>query len=563
MNKPWTKFYPPEAKGFDLANMGPQTFAQLLDYAAETHGDKPALTTMLPTGAEATMSFREMRETAEAFAAYLREDCGLAAGATVAIMTPNCIGFAIASMGASKAGCVCTNVNPLYTAPELAHQLSHSKAEVLVISDLFGDKVDEIIASTGVKHVVTLSLLEGFSPIKRTLLNFVLKRVRKVIPSMKTPAITLKAALAKGRAHKADVARYTANVSPQDTALYQYTSGTTGRSKGAELSHRAVLANAYQAELMTMSLKTDKDDTTLIVLPLYHITAFTLIFIAGLRTGMHGVLIPSPRPLSNLKPAFEKHSITWLIGINTLYAALLVEEWFSKDLIPDLRFSASGGAAQTTGVARHFEEVTGVPIRQGYGMTECAGLLTTNPPFDNRLGLVGIPIPGMEVRIVDEAGNEVPPGTAGEIIARGPTLMTGYLDNPEATAETIRDGWLHSGDIGEMDADGFVHIVDRKKDMILVSGFNVAPNEIEDTISQLDEVAQVGVVGVPDDKTGEAPAAFVVRADESLTKEQVIEACRKGLTNYKVPKRIEFVDDVPTTPTGKVLRKDLRARHLG
>ena len=563
MNQPWTKYFSEEAKNFDLANMGAQTFSALCDDAAAKHGSKTALTTILPTGAEASISYSELKTEAEAFAVYLREVLKLNAGDTVAVMTPNCIGFGVACMGIAKAGCISTNVNPLYTAPELEHQLNDSSAKVLVIIDLFGDKVDEVVHKTGVKTVVTISLLEYFPGLKRAILGFVLKKVKKVIPNMNAQAVTLKQALSAGKAATGDVASYTANVSPDDVALYQYTSGTTGRSKGAELTHRSVIANAYQAELMTEDLMSGNGETVLVILPLYHITAFSLIFIAGLRTGAHSVLVPSPRPPSNLKAAFEKHKVTWFTGINTLYAALLVEDWAKKELFENVRFCGSGGAAQTTGVAMKWEEKMGVPIRQGWGMTECCGVMTFNPSDDNRLGSVGVPVPGMDVRIVDDNGKDVPTGEPGEVIGRGPTIMKGYINRPDATAETIVDGWLHSGDIGVMDADGYIEIVDRKKDMILVSGFNVAPNEIEDTISTMEGVVQVGVVGYPDDKTGEAVAAFIVRADDSVTEDAVRMTCKAGLTNYKVPKRIEFVDEVPVTLSGKVLRRELRDTYLG
>ncbi len=565
MKKPWTKYYSEEAKNFDLANMGAQTLGALLNVAVAKNGDKPAMTTILPTGAEATISYREMKVEAEAFAVYLRGVLKLAAGDTVAVMTANCIGFGVASMGIAKAGCISTNVNPLYTAPELEHQLNDSGAKVLVIIDLFGNKVDEVIKCTGVTQVITLSLLEYFPTLKRALLGFVLKRVKKVIPDMATPHITMKTALTAGKAASGgvDVTKYSAHVEPTDVALFQYTSGTTGRSKGAELSHQSVIANAYQAELMTTDLMSGKGETALVILPLYHITAFALIFLAGMRTGAHSIMVPSPRPPSNLKAAFEKHKITWFTGINTLYAALLVEPWAKKELFKGVRFCGSGGAAQTMGVAQKWQDMTGIPIRQGYGMTECAGILTFNPSNDNRLGSVGIPVPGMEVRIVDDAGKDVVQGQPGEVIGRGPTVMKGYINRAEATAETIVDSWLHSGDIGVMDPDGFIEIVDRKKDMILVSGFNVSPNEIEDTISKMAGVVQVGVVGIPDEKMGEAPAAFIVRADDSVTEESVVEACRAGLTNYKIPKRVQFVDEVPVTLSGKVLRRQLRDEYLG
>lgn len=563
MDQPWTKYFSDEAKNFDLANMGASRFSDLLDASAAAHGDKPAMTTILPTGAEATISFNQLKTEAEAFAVYLREVLKLNGGDTVAVMTANCIGFGVACMGIAKAGCISTNVNPLYTAPELEHQLNDSGAKVLVIIDLFGDKVDQVVQKTGVETVITLSLLEFFPGLKRAILGFVLKKVKKAIPDMRSSHVTMKAALAAGKAASGDLASYTVDVKPTDVALYQYTSGTTGRSKGAELTHQSVIANAYQAELMTTNLMSGDGETVLVILPLYHITAFSLIFIAGLRTGAHSVLVPSPRPPSNLKSAFEKHKVTWFTGINTLYAALLVEDWAKKELFENVRFCGSGGAAQTTGVAQKWQDKFGIPIRQGWGMTECCGVMTFNPSEDNRLGSVGVPVPGMEVRIVDDNGKDVALGETGEVIGRGPTIMQGYINRPEATEETIVDGWLHSGDIGVMDADGFIEIVDRKKDMILVSGFNVAPNEVEDMISTMVGVVQVGVVGYPDDKTGEAVAAFIVRADDSVTEESVREACKAGLTNYKVPKRIEFVDEVPVTLSGKVLRRELRETHLG
>lgn len=564
MEQRTTRIYSYEAQNFDLANMGAQKISDMLDASVRAYSDRKALTTILPNGAEASITFSELRRQAEYFAIYLREILKLNPGDTVALMTPNCIGFGLASLGIAKAGCISTNINPLYTAPEMEHQLSDSNAQALVIIDLFGDKVDAVIRNTGVRHVVTLSLLEFFAPLKRAVLGFVLKHVKKMVPPMGTDHVTLKSALEAGRARAGlvDVAAYTSHIKPTDTALYQYTSGTTGRSKGAELSHQAVLANAYQAELVVGSLMGPDGETQLVVLPLYHITAFTLIFVAGLRTGTHGILVPNPRPLSNLKNAFERHNLTWLVGINTLFAALLTEDWFRKEMVQNIRFCASGGAAQTTGVAKKFKEKTGIEIFQAYGMTECSGVLTCNPVEDNRFGYVGIPVPGTEVRIVDNAGEDVAQGQPGEIIGRGPTLMTGYLNQPDATKETIKDGWLYSGDIGVMDADGFIEIVDRKKDMILVSGFNVAPNEIENVISQLPEVAQVGVVGIPDETTGEAPAAFVVRADNGLTEDAVLAVCRKGLTNYKIPKIIRFVDEVPVTLSGKILRRQLREDFL-
>ena len=562
--KPWEKYYSDEARRFDPNAIEDQTLAAFAKRTVDRFATRPAVTTFLPNGAEATLTFAELYAEASAFAAYLREELGLKAGDTVAIMSPNCIGFCVTSLGVALAGCVGTNVNPLYTASEFQHQLTDSKARAVVIVDVFGSKLDEIFAQTSVEHVIKLSVVDFFPPVKRMIMGLVLKYVRKVIPNMTTPHTTLAAALARGKQHAAgrDLTEYTASVLPGATALYQYTSGTTGRSKGAELSHAAILANMTQARLMTSDVLTEDGETLHIALPLYHITAFVLMFMCGFSVGAHMILVPSPWPPSNLKTAFEKYRITWFTGINTLFAALLAEPWFDRKLYENIKMCGSGGAAQQSGVAQKWQDRTGVEIIQGYGMTEVAGLLTLNPLSENKLGKVGIPSPGADVRIVDDTGKEVALGEAGEVIARTPSMMSGYLDNPDATAEVLQDGWYHSGDIGVMDKDGFLEIVDRKKDMILVSGFNVAPNEIEDVISTLPAVVQVGVVGVRNDKTGEAPVAFVVRSDEALTEEMVIATCREKLTNYKIPKEIRFVPDVPVTLSGKVLRRQLRDDHF-
>jgi len=380
---------------------------------------------------------------------------------------------------------------------------------------------------------------------------------------MRTSHVTMARALKQGAALRAagrvDVKAYRAGQSLDDTALYQYTGGTTGRSKGAELTHRNILSNAATGLAMIADkLEDSTGDNVLVALPLYHITAFALIMLPNLQYGFHSIMIPSPRPPSNLQAAFEKHDIAYFTGINTLFAALLEESWCRGDAVKHLKFCSSGGAAQHAAVAERWEALTGVPILQGYGLTECAGVLTMCPVDDNRLGSVGIPVPGSLVKIVDPQGVEVPRGESGEVVAKGPTIMKSYLDQPEATADTLRDGWLHTGDIGVMDEDGFIQIVDRKKDMILVSGFNVFPNEIEDVIAGLEGVVEVGVIGIPDEKTSESVKAYVVSSDPGMTAGQVIEHCKASLTNYKRPRSVEFVDEIPKTPVGKVLRRNLR-----
>ncbi len=560
MTQPWHKYYPEAAKKFDVSKMEHATLVDLINAAGSKFPDRPAVTTILPTGADTTINYGEYLEHAKDFAAYLRETAGLKRGETVAMMTPNCIDFTIAAAGAFLAGAVCTNINPLYTAPEMEHQLNDSNAAILVIIDMFGDKVDEVIKATKVRQVVTISLVDFFPFFKKMLIGFVLKTVKKAIPNMRTAQVKFSDALASGKAARrgGDISSYTEGLTGDDTALFQYTSGTTGRSKGAELSHTGILANAHQGEVMTEAVVDKNGDTLLVILPLYHITAFALIFVAGLGNGDHMVLVPSPRPPSNLKTAFENYAVTRFTGINTLFAALMEEPWFNRDLFKAVTFCGSGGAAQQTGVARRWTEATGIEIYQGYGMTECCGVMSLNPVGENRLGSVGIPVPGLEVRIVDDENVEQPIGSPGELLFKGPTIMKGYFGRPEATAEAIRDGWLYSGDIAVMDEDGFLEIVDRKKDMILVSGFNVSPNEIEDVITTLPGVVEVGVVGIPDEKSSEVPMAFIVTNSDTVTEELVIAHCRDALTNYKVPKRIEFVDDIPKSPVGKVLRRELR-----
>jgi long-chain acyl-CoA synthetase len=559
----WDRFYTDAARNFDPSALAAEHMAEVVGLAAREYGGKPAVSTQLPSGHCATLDFNDIDRLTDDFAVFLREVAGLRQGDVVALMSPNCIDFVLAAFGVFKAGCICTNLNPMYTAPEVEHQLVDSGATALVIVDLFGDKADAAVGSSAVKTVVKVSLLDFLPPIKRAVLGFVLAKVKKQVPGMATPHLTMADALKQGARLRArgaiDIDGYRAGQSLDDTAIYQYTGGTTGRSKGAELTHRNILTNAAVATSMIDDGEGGADmDCTLVALPLYHITAFALIMLPGLIRGAHSVMVPSPRPASNLKAAFEKHPISHFTGINTLYAALLNEPWCNAEVLQHLKFCSSGGAAQQVDIARRWEELSGVPVLQGYGLTECAGVLTMNPIGANRAGSAGIPVPGARVKIVDDEGAELPAGEPGEVVAQGPTIMKGYLNRPEATAETIKDGWLFTGDIGVMDPDGYVQIVDRKKDMILVSGFNVYPNEIEEVIIELPGVVEVGVIGVPDEKTGEAVKAYIVPSDPGLTAEQVTAHCHTSLTNYKRPRHIEFVKEIPKSPVGKVLRRSLR-----
>ena len=559
----WVTFYPQTAGNFDEASIEVSHIAEVVGAAAQEFGTRPAVSTQLPSGACTSLNFNDIDRLTSYFAVYLRKVAGVQAGEVVALMSPNCIDFVLAVFGIYKAGCICTNINPLYTAPEMEYQLKDSKAEVLIIIDLFSEKADAIIANTSVRQVIKISLLDFFPPLKKAVMGFVLRKVKKILPAMRTSHVTMVEALKLGAAEltagNIDVDKYRAGQTIDDIALYQYTGGTTGRSKGAELTHRNILFNAGLGTSMIVDeVGVMGGDCALVALPLYHITAFVLIMLPSLQNGTHCIMIPSPRPLSNLKAAFENYTVTHFSGINTLFAALMDEPWCTREVLKHLRFCGSGGAAQQAAVADRWEALTGLPIHQGYGLTECAGILTMNPAGGNRVGSVGVPVPMTTVKIVDSRGIELPRGEAGEVIAKGPTIMKGYLNLPGATEEAIIDGWLHTGDIGVMNEDGYLQIVDRKKDMILVSGFNVYPNEIEDVIAKLDGVVEVGVIGVPDERTGESVKAYLVSSNPEMTAEQVIAHCEKSLTNYKRPKKVEFVKEIPKTPVGKVLRRNLR-----
>ncbi len=560
---PWTAYYPEAARNYHQSSIGVNHLGEVVGVAAKEYGTRKAVSTQLPSGACTTLNFNDIERLTSDFAVYLREVAGVHVRDVIALMSPNCIDFLLAMFGIFKAGCICTNINPLYTAPEMEHQLKDSKAKVLIIVDLFGDKVDAIIAKTPIRQVIKISLLDFFPPLKKVIMSFVLKKVKRMVPDMRTSHVTMTSCLTQGAAKRTisniDVSTYRSSQSIDDTALYQYTGGTTGHSKGAELTHRNILTNTAMCVSMYIDgVKPKEGDCALVALPLYHIIAFVLIMLPSLRHGTHCIMIPNPRPPSNLKTTFENHTVTHLGGINTLFAVLTVEPWFTRDVFKHLRYCGSGGAAQQVTVAERWEDLTGVPIHQGYGLTECAGGLTFNPVGGNRLGFAGIPVPDTIVQIVNPQGIELPCGEAGEVIAKAPTIMKGYLNQPGATEETIKDGWLHTGDIGVMDEDGYIQIIDRKKDMILVSGFNVYPNEIEDVIARLDSVVEVGVIGVPDEKTGESVKAYVVSSDPDMTAEHVIAHCEGSLTNYKRPKHVAFVEEIPKTPVGKMLRRNLR-----
>lgn len=535
----------------------------LVDECVREHGDKKAFSCVLPTGHTQTITYGELGELSDAVATYLREEIGLKPGDVVAVQSPNTLAYPVLAFGILKAGLTVTNVNPLYTIDETRHQLMDSGAKVWFVIDVFGDRVAQSIEGTEVERVYKLSLLDFFPKAQQIILGAAMKYLKKAVPPFSgTAAGTMKTVIAKGRRHlknDGDTSAYRAGQSVNDVAIFQYTGGTTGRSKGAALTHLNVVGNISQADKREDKLDVLDEDTMLLILPLYHVYALAVGALASMSNGIHVVLMPVPRPLENLRYAFEKFPISILPGINTLYIGLMQESWFTANPPKSLRACYSGAAPLAPATADAWEQLTGQQIYEGYGMTECT-CVVTSMPLDRppKRGTCGIAVPGTELRIVDEEGKDVPRGEAGELWVKGPQVMSGYLNNPEATAATFVDGWLKTGDVGKMDEEGYLTIVDRIKDMIIVSGFNVFPVDIEDVLTKHPGVADAAVVGAPDPSTGEKVAAFVVRGDPSLTTEDIIKHCRDHLTGYKVPKTIHFLDELPKSPVGKVLRREMR-----
>lgn len=527
---------------------------------AARKGSERAFTTIMPNGMAASLSFAQVDRYSDDFAAYLRETLRLEPGARVAVQIPNGLAYPIAALGIFKAGCVLVNINPLFKPHEMAHIFADAEPSAIVAINMFSDKLAEAFKRAPIPHVVLTEAASLFPPLTRWLIGFVQKYVRKEVPRVGLGHTPFAKALALGRAsitRGVNVNDYAKGLDSSATACLQYTGGTTGVSKGAMLTHRNLIMNVEQ--FLTFSAGDIREsDHVLTAIPLYHIFAFTVNFLGFFVRGAHNILIPNPRPISNLRKAFEKENITFITGVNTLFNALLNEAWFCANPPKNLRLSIAGGMALQKAVAQHWQAVTGSAIREGYGLTETSPVLTCNPSRGEKLGSIGIPLPSTEMKCVDENGNEVAIGEPGEIIARGPQVMSGYWRQPQETQSALRDGWLYTGDIGKMDADGYFSIIDRRKDMIDVSGFNVYPNEVEDVLSRLAGVKECAVVGVPDDISGEAVKAFIVRSDPALDAAAVRNFCRQELADYKVPKFVEFRDDLPKSNIGKILRRELR-----
>ena len=558
--RPWTEFYHPQTAR-DLPPLAYPHLPALIRAAATEFGPKPAFTLGLPNGSQGNLTFAEVDLLSDQFAVYLREVAGFVPGDRISIQMPNCLPYPVVVFAALKAGLVMVNTNPLYTPPEMVHQFADSGSVGLITIDLFAEKVREVLARTSIRTVVVVSISDLLPPLRRALVWAVQKYVKKMIPRIAFSYVPFSRALREGKARiaaGADPRLYASALNHDTLAALQYTGGTTGVAKGAMLTHGNLLANIEQCLQAWRPWLRVGEEVMLTALPLYHIFAFTANLMLFFVTGGRDILVPSPRPLSNLRTVMDTEPVTWFTGVNTLFAGLMHEPWFLERTSWTFRGSVAGGMALVPAVGERWEQVTRTPIYQGYGLTETSPVVTLNPFHRVKRASIGVPLPGTDVRIVDDEGRDLPVGAAGELIVRGPQVMPAYWQRPDETARAIRDGWLYTGDIAEMDDEGYIFIVDRKKDMILVSGFNVYPNEVEAVIATHPGVRDCAVVGVPDEDTGEWVVAYVIRKDHGVTVDMIRDHCRRSLTPYKVPKLVIFRDELPKSPVGKVLRKDLR-----
>jgi len=546
----WLKHYPPGVPAeIDVGEYA--SLRDVFDESVAKYAMRPAYTCM-----GKTITFGELDTLSTAFAAWLQAK-GCRKGTRVALMMPNILQYPICLFGTLRAGCTVVNVNPLYTARELEHQLNDSGAEVIVVVENFAHTVQEVVTKTKVRHVIVASIGEllGF---KGLIVDFVLRHVKKMVPAWSLPgSIRLSDALSEGRGKTFE----RIPLSHDDLAFLQYTGGTTGVAKGAMLLHRNIVANLLQARAWVKPfLNAEGREIVITPLPLYHIFSLTANCLTFMTLGAENVLIPNPRDIPGFVKEMSRHKFTAFTGVNTLFNALVNNQDFAKLDFSALRMTLGGGMAVQEAVAIRWKEVTGCPLIEAYGLTETSPAATINPldlPAYN--GSIGLPIPSTEVILRNDDGKVVAQGQPGEICIRGPQVMAGYWNRPDETAKVLDDdGWLATGDIGIMDERGFVKIVDRKKDMILVSGFNVYPNEIEAVVVMHPGVLECAAIGLPDAKSGEAVKLFVVKKDESLTAEAVLQHCREHLTGYKCPRDVEFRKELPKTNVGKILRRELR-----
>ncbi|PBJ83038.1 long-chain-fatty-acid--CoA ligase [Lysobacteraceae bacterium NML93-0399] len=549
--RPWLANYPAGVP----AQIDPGQYSSVtavLDEAIAKFRDRPAFSSM-----GRTITYGELDARSRDFAAYLLGELKLKKGDRVAIMMPNCLQYPIATFGVLRAGLTVVNTNPMYTARELRHQLVDSGAAAVLVLDNFGKTVQDVLPDTQVKQVITTGLgdLLGFP--KGGIVNFVLKHVKKMVPDYNIQgAVRFRDVIAAGRKHELPPV----SITLEDIAFLQYTGGTTGVAKGAMLTHRNLVANMLQASAWIGPLAREGEETIVTALPLYHIFALTANGLVFMRLGAKNILITNPRDMPGFVKELKREPFTAITGVNTLFNGLLNTPGFSDIDFSPLRLTLGGGMAVQRSVAERWKKTTGVTLVEAYGLTETSPAACINPmDLAEYNASIGLPVPSTDACIKDEDGRQLPVGEVGELCIRGPQVMRGYWQRPEDTASTIdADGWLHTGDMAKMDEKGFFYIVDRKKDMILVSGFNVYPNEVEDVIAMLPGVLEVAAIGVPDEKSGEAVKVVIVRKDPSLTAEQVKAHAREHLTGYKHPRIVEFRTELPKTNVGKILRRELR-----
>lgn len=534
---------------------------EVIENSFKRYADRPAFTSI-----GYTLTYRQIDEYSAAFANYIQNHTTLKPGDSIAIQMPNILQYPIAMYGSLRAGLRVVNTNPLYTEREMLHQFNDSGAKALLCMDVFAKSVQNVKDQTGIKHIIVTSLADMLPGLKRVVINAAAKHIKKMVPAYSLPeAVSFRKALKLGKG-KGFQPNHMKN--PHDTIVLQYTGGTTGVAKGAELTNRNLVANMLQAasalgQTNAAGKPMKGEDQAIIVapLPLYHIYSFTVHLMALFELGDHSILIANPRDTETFIRFMKPWKLTGFVGLNTLFVSLMASPRFKEIDFSEMKLTLSGGTALVDDTAKRWKEFTGTGVSEAYGLTECSPAVTMNPADDlERMGTVGQAMPGTALKCIDDNGEEVAVGERGELCVRGPQVMKGYWNRPEATRDTFTpDGeWLRTGDVAVIDEDGFVKIVDRIKDLILVSGFNVYPNEIEDVVAGHPGVENCAVIGVPDEKTGEAAKLFIVAADQNLTAEEVKEFCKDKLTAYKMPRQIEFRDELPMTPVGKILRRELK-----
>ena len=554
MKKFWTKKYP---IGVDdnLSFNNYNSFVDLFNEGFKKYSDQIAFENM-----GKSISYKELDTLTQNFSNFLIHELKLKKGDRIAIQSPNVLQYPVALFGAIRSGIIVVNTNPLYTPDEMKHQFKDSGCKAILILSNFAHNLEKIIDDTEIEHVIVSDMGDMLGPVKGTIVNFVVKYVKKMVPSYSLKSHhTFKSALAKGKKYDYNQVEIKQN----DIAFLQYTGGTTGVSKGAMLSHKNVISNVIQVSAWMDILLEERKEIVITALPLYHIFALVCNALVMFKYGARNILITNPRDMDGFVKELSNYKFSIITGVNTLFNGLLNNTNFHKLDFSKLKVAFGGGMAVQDVVANKWKSVTGCPLVEGYGLTETSPVVTINPlDGTNKIGTIGLPLPNTDIKFVDDKNTEVPKGDRGEICVHGPQVMEGYWKRKSDTDEIIKDGWLYTGDIGVIDNDGFIKIVDRKKEMVLVSGFNVFPNEVEHVISSHPKVLEVGVIGVPDKKTTEAVKAVIVKKDDSLTEDEIKSFCKEKLTNYKCPKHISFSDELPKSNVGKILRRIIKEKDL-